>query len=87
MPARKSKSDQQQSESSTSLPTMILDMAKDQKYKRIMTKAFEKMYEEEDFDSTIEESCDEVLRELKQRYHLLDRSGKSIDDSTALGSR
>lgn len=65
---------------------MILDMAKDKKYKRIMTKAFDKMCEE-DFDGTIEESCDEVLQELKQRYDLLDRSGKSIDDSAALGSR
>ncbi len=65
---------------------MILDMAKDQKYKRIMTKAFEKI-NEENFDCTIEESCDEVLQELKQRYHLLDRSGESIDDSAALASR
>lgn len=80
------KSDQQQSHSSRSLPKMILDMAKDKNYERIMTDAFEKI-NGDDFAGTVEQTCDEVLQELKQRYHLIDRSGKSIDDSAALESR
>lgn len=65
---------------------MILDMTKDKNYERIMTKAFEEI-DDDDFAGTVEQTCDEVLQELKQRYHLIDRSGKSIDDSAALGSR
>ena len=74
---RKSKSDQQ---------LMILDMTKDKNYERIIIDAFEKI-SGEDFDGTVEETCNEVLQELKQRYLLVDRSGKSIDDRAAFESR
>lgn len=60
---------------------MILDMPSDKNYERIMTKAFEQM-DGEDFDRTGEK----VFKELKLSYHLIDRSGNSIDDSEALKS-
>ncbi len=75
-----------QSQSSRSLPKMIFDMTKDKNYERIMIEAFDKM-DSDDFAGTVEQTCGEVLRELKQSYHLVDRFGESIDDSAALGSK
>jgi len=57
-------------------------MKKDKKYAKVMSKFAEKM----DGLESIEEMGDEILQTLKQKYHLVDQDGDSIDDETALQS-
>ena len=74
----------QQSQSSR-LPNIILDMTKDQNFDRIMTEKFRK-FDGVEYDGTVEEMGDEALQTLKEKYHLVDRNGESIDDEAALQS-
>jgi len=57
-------------------------MQKDKKYEKIMTKFFYKM----DGVEYADEMAEEILQALKQKYHLVDQVGFSIDDDTALQS-
>ena len=65
---------------------MILSRRKDTEYDRIMTETFSKV-SKKNFDGTVEETCDEVLEEIRKRYHLLDTDKKSISDDEARKSR
>eukprot|EP00986_Skeletonema_menzelii_P012650 scaffold7065_cov147-Skeletonema_menzelii.AAC.9 len=75
------KSDEQ-SQPSRSLPKIFLSMPKDQNYKKIITEAFNR-FDGEEYGGTVEEMGIEVLQSLKQKYLVVDKNGKPIDDEAA----
>mmetsp|Transcript_8423 Transcript_8423/g.13903 ORF Transcript_8423/g.13903 Transcript_8423/m.13903 type:complete len:646 (+) Transcript_8423:137-2074(+) len=75
------KSDEQ-SQPSRLLPKIFLSMPKDQNYKKIITEAFNR-FDGEEYGGTVEEMGIEVLQSLKQKYLVVDKNGKPIDDEAA----
>ncbi|KAK1733508.1 hypothetical protein QTG54_015796 [Skeletonema marinoi] len=77
------KSDQQsQTSKSLTLPNIVLCM-KDKDYAKVMNE-FIKILDGMEYNATVEEMGGEILLALKQKFHIADENGDSIDDKAAL---